>query len=132
ITMIGALLSLLLPTVAAVASPTPFDGDPRTAGKVTVRAHDISVSALLADIETRTGARFIADSTVADDRVTLYAHDRPLADTLQALAAFFRFAWKRYPALDGAPVYTLSQTDAARNEEAAIQQAQVDRAAARI
>src|SRR5207244_2061829 len=43
----------------------------------------------------QTGVRFFAEGSVADDRVTVYAHDRPLSETLQAVAGLFHDEWRR-------------------------------------
>ncbi len=75
--------------------PAPFAGDARMAARRTLQLRDQSIRDLLADLNLATGVRFFAHSTVADDRVTLLAHSRPLAETLAAVSSFFGFEWKR-------------------------------------
>jgi hypothetical protein len=94
----------------------PFAADARMKARLTLRLRDTPLRDFLADLETQTGVRFFADSSVEDDRISLYAHDRPLAETLRAAAAFLRFEWKR----EGKPddyAYSLYQTEAARRQE---------------
>jgi len=98
--------TFLLPIAAAIAAwipshvapnrlPAPFAGDSRMAGRRTLQLRDQSIRDLLADLNLATGVRFFAHSTVADDRVTLIASDRPLAESLSAVSSFFGFEWKR-------------------------------------
>jgi len=96
--------------------------------KRTLRLHDVSIRDFLADLNLQTGIRFFADRSVAEDRLTLFAHDRPLAETLRAVAAFFRFEWRR----NGLPDdygYTLRQSDAARKREETILTTRAEEAA---
>src|SRR5688500_4116723 len=80
---------------AANLLPAPFAGDARMAAKRTLKLKDQSIRDFLADLNLATGVRFFAHPTVADDRLTLLAHQRPLAESLSAVSSFFGFEWKR-------------------------------------
>jgi hypothetical protein len=96
ICILGCLCAILGgQTSVRASSPDPFAGDERMAAKRTIRVHDKPMPDFLADLNLQTGIRFFADKSVADDKVTVYAHDRPLGDTLRVIAAFFKFEWKR-------------------------------------
>jgi hypothetical protein len=114
------LAALLLIPSAVYGQYTAFDpfaGDERMSARRTIRAHDTALTKLLADLSEQTGVRLRADPSVAGDRVNLFAHDRPLDETLRAVAAFFRFDWR--PDADG---YTLYQSaESLREEEAALE-----------
>lgn len=114
--MAAALVALGSGTRTALAAADPFAGDSRAAGRRTIRLHDRSIRDVLADLNLQTGIRFFADPAVAEDRITLIAHDRPLGESLRAVAEFLRFEWKR----DGAAPdfgYTLRLSEAAHAEE---------------
>lgn len=106
----------------------PFAEDARMQAKRTLRFQDTPLRDFLADLNIQTGIRFFADRTVAEDRLTLFARERPLAETLRVVAAFFRFEWRR-DGTRGDYSYTLRQGDAARRQEAKERQIGTDRAA---
>lgn len=122
-----AIALLVLPCAAlgardkSLPATDPLLGDSRLETKRSVHAVNATMRDLLADLNIQTGIRFFADRAVADDRVTLIAHDRPLAETMRAIADLFQFAWKREGA-SGDYGYTLWQTEASR----AAEQAEVD------
>jgi hypothetical protein len=117
---IGSILLgfLLLQSNTAACSYIAFEEDVRLQVKCSLRLNGVSIRDALAQLERDTGIRFFADSTVIDERITLYTHHRPLAEIMSAMADFFHFAWKQ----EGKPghyTYTLYQTEAARKQEAA-------------
>jgi hypothetical protein len=63
--------------------------------KRTLKLRDVSIRDLLADLNLATGIRFFAHPSVADDRVTLLAHERRLSDSLTAVGSFLGFQWRR-------------------------------------
>src|SRR5437899_910352 len=104
---------------AATIAGDPFAGDGRFAIRRTLRFRDRTVRDLLADLNLQTGIRFFADSEVADDRVNLFTHSRPLSESLRELAGFLRFEWQRAGV---APDYgyTLHISAEARAEDARV------------
>ena len=90
-----AVLTFRTGAGAESAAPTAFTGDARMVVKRTLKLQDQPIRDFLADLNLATGIRFFAHPSVADDRVTLLAHDRPLADALTAVGSFFGFQWKR-------------------------------------
>lgn len=111
------LLAFLLVEGNATARASVFLAeDARLQVKRTLRLDGASIRDMLAHLERDTGIGFFADSTVVDDRVTLYVRNRPVAEIMSAVADFFHFEWKR----EGKPgnyAYTLFQTEAAREQE---------------
>src|SRR5439155_13089817 len=77
-------------SAARGAASDPFAGDTRVSAKHSLRFQNTVMRDLLADLHEQTGIAFFADNSVADDRVTVLTHDRPLADTLRAIAGFHR------------------------------------------
>src|SRR5207253_1666896 len=57
-----------------------------------------------------------SDRNVAEDKITLFAHGRPLSTTLKAVARFFNFTWRR-TGEPGSYTYTLFQSAAQRRAE---------------
>jgi hypothetical protein len=108
-----------------------FTGDQRFAAKQTVKASAVTLSELLADLSAKTGIKLAAGTRVADDKVVLYAHDRPLNVTLNALAKFFGFTWER-EGPEGSPAYRLTQTFAQMRAEEEELKAEEYRAADQI
>src|SRR5947208_2552434 len=131
--LLSLFLSLCSPSCRAqTANPSdPFAGDSRLEAKGTIRAVGISFPDFLADLSAKTGIRFTLDRNVSEDKITLFAHDRPLATTLKAVARFFNFTWRR-SGEPGSYTYTLFQSAAQRRaEEREIEEA-FTRAADRI
>jgi hypothetical protein len=114
------ILSLLLCSVGSTAQPPlaadPFDGDSRLQSKRTLRFVDSSMRDFLADLTQQTGIAFFTDPSVAEDRLNLFVFERPLAETLRAIAAFFQFEWARTGA-GGQAGYTLRQNAAMQQRE---------------
>lgn len=94
----------------------PFAGDSRAQSRRTVRVKNTSLRDLLAELNVQTGIRFFADNAIAEDRVTLYAHDRTLSDTLRVLASFYQLEWQR-DGKAGDYAYTLRLTPESRQQE---------------
>lgn len=114
------ILPLLLWGVGAFAqTPSladPFVGDSRLQAKRTLRFVDATMQDFLADLTQQTGVAFFTDPSVAEDRLNLFVFDRPLADTLRAVAAFFQFEWVRTGS-GGQAGYTLRQNVAIQRRE---------------
>src|SRR5258706_1878095 len=109
------------------AAPDPFAGDERMAAKRTIRIHDMPMPDFLADLNLQTGIRLFAEKPVANDKITLFALDRPLSDTLRSVAGFFKFEWRRDGAakdygytLAQSPEYVAAQDKARRDRTAAV------------
>src|SRR5206468_790411 len=111
--------------------PDPFTDDSRLEVKQTIRAVGISFPDFLAELSAKTGIRFTADRNVAEDKITLFAHDRLLSTTLRAVARFFNFSWRREGEA-GAYSYVLYQGVAQRKAEEREIDEQLLRAADRI
>ena len=114
---ISLLLFLLVIPVRA-RETDPLHDDTRLLRKLTIQARGIPLKELLESLSAEAGIRLVAGPRVADDKVVLLAHDRPLVDSLRLIARFFNFTWVRSGEADGAG-YTLTQTPRqARQEEA--------------
>lgn len=72
-----------------------FRGDERLAGCRTIKMHDAPVTDLLADLGMQTSIRFFVDEAISQDRISLYAYNRPLSAILQALAHCCNYEWRR-------------------------------------
>lgn len=122
------ILSLLLWGVGASAqtpSPVdPFAGDSRLKAKRTLRFVDTPVQDFLADLTQQTGIAFFTDPSVAEDRLNLFVFNRPLAETLRAVATFFQFEWVRTGS-GGQAGYTLRQNVAMQRREEEIRSANI-------
>src|SRR5947209_4692521 len=94
-TLFTATLCALLCVLAAgapaqpvqPAAPDPLSGDARLQARRSVRELSVSLRDFLADLNEQTGISFFADPSVADEKITLIAHDRPLADVLRTVSA---------------------------------------------
>jgi hypothetical protein len=95
----GALIGLLFASATpALARPTandPLAGDARLSAKRSIRELSLPVRDVLADLNEQTGIAFFADPAVADDKITVIAHDRPVAETLRGISTFLRCEWTR-------------------------------------
>ena len=87
-------LGLLRIPVAAQESD-PFAGDARLLKKHTIKAAGIPLKELLEQLTKETGISLTAGPRVAEDKIVLFANDRPLADSLTAISRFFNFYWGR-------------------------------------
>jgi hypothetical protein len=123
-TLSGALVGLFCSFATAhVSAAEPADdpllGDTRLAAKCSMRELSVPVRDLLADLNERTGIAFFADSAVADDKITVITHDRPVADTLRGISTLTRYEWAR-SGKPGAFGYTLrvGEAEAARRARA--------------
>lgn len=117
---LSLILLLLLCSVCADAqtpsTADPFTGDSRLQVKRTLRFVDTPVQDFLADLTQQTGVAFYTDPSVAEDRLNLFVFDRPLAETLRAVASFFQFEWVRSGSGNQAG-YTLRQNIAMQRRE---------------
>ena len=87
----------------------PFAADERLLKKYTIRAAGIPLKEVLDDLTKQTGIQLVAGPRVAEDKVVLFAHERPLVDSLRLIARFFNFYWGR-SGEPGGFSYTLSQS----------------------
>jgi hypothetical protein len=131
---ISLCLAVLSVMQASAQSRPPTDilaEDSRLQAKQTVRVVGLTMRDLTAELTRQTGVKFTASPKVAEDKAVLIVRDRPLADTLLALARFFRFTWLR-DGQPGAYAYTLTQTIAQQQAEAREIDEQFQRAADQI
>lgn len=116
---LGLILSIVWSAILQAQtspSPDPFSDDMRFAMKHSLRFQNASLRDFLADLNEQTGITFYADPTVKDDKITLITHDRPLVETLKAIARFYHWEWRR-SGTKGKYGYTLLQLPEARREE---------------
>ena len=83
--------------------------DARLVRAVALRRKGVSFADLCEALTSETGIRFTANRRVADDKVTLFCHPRPLRDIMRLIALHFGFAWVR-KGEEGAYEYELTQT----------------------
>ncbi len=103
------IFALCIATSCFAQETDPFAGDTRLLKKHTIKAAGIPLKELLEDLTKQTEIQFTAGHRVAEDKVVLFAHDRPLADSLRIIAKFFNFYWGR-SGNPGGYSYLLSQS----------------------
>ncbi len=79
----------------ALAQTNPFAGDVRLQKQRTITASGRTLNDLMADIGRETAIRFFVAASHREDKVIVYAHNRTLADTLNAIANLYGLEWKR-------------------------------------
>ena len=121
-------LLLFLPARCPAQETDPFAGDRRLLKKHTIKAAGIPLKELLEQLTKETGIQLGTTSRVAEDKVVLYAHDRPLVDSLTAISRFFNFYWGRNGNA-GSYSYLLSQSLRQKQAEEGEIEAQYVRAA---
>jgi len=108
-----------------------FATDERLYKKHTIKAAGIPLKELLEQLTKDTGVELTAGPSVAEDKVILFALERPLADSLRVIARFFNFNWTR-AGRPGSFTYTLSQNRRQRRAEQAEIDSEFSRAADQI
>jgi|GEM_PF-2586740 hypothetical protein len=95
--IIRGLNACLAETTAnrSTISINPFQGDVRMEAPTSFAFHDKSMLDFLADLEETSGIEFFPDKSVTEVHFTLIAHNLPLGQILQSIAAFFHFTWER-------------------------------------
>ena len=83
--------------------------DARLVRKVSVQAKGISFFDLCTRLRAESGVRVTANRCVADDKITLYCHPRPLRDLMRHISRHFGFTWVR-KGEEGSYEYELTQT----------------------
>jgi hypothetical protein len=83
--------------------------DARLVRKVSVQAKGISFFDLCERLRRESGVRVTANRCVADDKITLYCHPRPLRDLMRQISRHFGFTWIR-KGDEGNYEYELTQT----------------------
>lgn len=129
---VAALLALQPRTCRAENPANPFEGDARFTAKYSFRFANRPVRDVLADVNQQTGIRLFSEQGVGDNRLSLTVHDRPLADTLQAVAHFYRWTWRRdapKPGVKQQAGYTLLQTSESRKSDEEYVQSRLNRLA---
>ena len=97
------------PEAAKLEVTTDFKDDARLTARVSLACKNVAFSELCRRLQAATGVSFTAGSLVADDNITLFCHERPVAEILPAIARLFNFTWRR----EGEPAaarYELTQT----------------------
>lgn len=128
-------LTVALGLVGALptAAQSPWENDPRLDRRVQVEAEGIPLGELLAQLSEKTGIALSTRGGVADEKVIVFARDRPLRGLLADLAALFNYTWERKRQPGGAPArYELFQSAAARNQEVALVRQTLARLQARL
>lgn len=119
--LLAAVLGVSAPGGLAETPASPFEDDARLMSRRSFAFRNLPVRDVLAEMDRQTGIRFFSDPVVADNRLSLTVHDRPLADTLNAIAKFYQWEWRRDAVKRGqksAAGYTLLETSEARSAEA--------------
>lgn len=99
------------------AGNSTFAGDPRLAVKKSVHSLTVPVRDLLATLSRQSGVDFFADDSVADEPVTVIAHDVPLSETLLSVSRLLGYVWNRTGSGSSAS-YTLRMSEQTRKQEA--------------
>ncbi len=119
--IVPLLLGIATSSAAPCQTPARLEADARMAAKYSFHFRNLPVRDVLADMNQQTGIRFFSDAGVADNRLSLTVHDRPLAETLTAIAVFYQWQWRRDDPKAGAAKaragYTLLQKEEARRRE---------------
>lgn len=115
--VLSILATLLLAGMGA-AAPTPriLEPEERLAKQIDVAAKAEPLVDLVDRIARETGAPLEVSQDVADERVVLFAHDRPAREVLTRVAEHFDYQWTRQTRR-GAPRLVLIQDLAARKRE---------------
>lgn len=122
------LFGMAAQTLGSVgARGNPFAGDVRLEASLSLSFREKTFPDFLADISEQTGIRFFTDTSVQNDRVTIFMHERPLGECLLAVARLYGFEWRRLEQTNP-PAYLIAQPQSAREEE----QAERERAASRL
>ncbi len=117
------------------AQTTPndvFGAEARFKQSLSVRAEGIPVRDLLARIAAKTGVALRADGDVGDDKIIAFCPARPLADTLQDVAALFNDEWQPSPLPNGQMRWLLIRRLSARHYEDALEQTVSNRQRAQL
>jgi hypothetical protein len=113
------LLAGLTGPAAAGPAPRVLEQEERLTKRIDVAAKAEALADLVGRIARETGAPLEAAEEVADERVVLFAHDRPAREVLAHVAEHFDYQWTRQTR-KGAPRLVLIQDLAARKREAAL------------
>src|ERR1051325_6050418 len=109
--------ALLAQLAAREVGKVPLPADPRLDRKVIVSTEGIPVGELLTLISAKTGVDLNADPVVAEDDVIVYGPSRPLRGVLEDLAVLFNNVWTTSRNANGISVYSLTRTQATREEK---------------
>lgn len=111
------LLVHALPGGAAVGDPVDPQADARLAKAHTFFFPPTPLGELLQKVSQQTGVSLRAERSVAQHRVILVAHDKPLHETLNKLAEAFGYTWRRVEKKDSPPEYMLYQPAQAMSQQ---------------
>ncbi len=86
-----------IPPAVSLPAPAAFDyaEDARLVQKISLQCKSVSFSELCRRMQAATGIAFTASPLTADDNITLFCHERPLADILPQIERLFSFTWQR-------------------------------------
>ena len=107
------------PHQTSITDPINASLDSRLSQKFTFGVKNLPFTDFCKQLGAKSEVSFAADQYVADDKITLFCTDRPIADILQQIAILFDFTWER---TGSAPAYRylLTQSREARLKEAAL------------
>jgi anti-sigma factor RsiW len=83
--------------------------DTRLVRRVSMQAKGISFFDLCERLRRESGVRVTANRSVADDKITIFCHPRPLRDLMRQISRHFGFNWVR-KGEEGSYEYELTQT----------------------
>jgi hypothetical protein len=86
---------IALTLLAAFRQSGPLAGEPKLVTPITVRSEAKTLESLLTDVGEATGVKLSASNAIKQDRIVLYAEQRPAAETLQTIADHFGWTWQR-------------------------------------
>ncbi len=119
-----ALATLLTGAPAALSAPpsaltSVLAGEPRLEKLVTLRLREDPLVDLLEQVGRETGVALAATSDTADERVILFARERPAREVLARVAEHFDYTWV-VESRGGKRTLVLAQSVAAKRREAAL------------
>jgi hypothetical protein len=128
--LISRLVAALLPvafyaiSAGAETAQKPADlldaaHDSRLATRITLRAPSKTVSAVLAELQRLSGVSLIADASVAEDRLIVFARNQRLDALLKHVALLHGWTWERLPNMPAElPAYRLYKPRSTVSREA--------------
>lgn len=117
---IGLLLALFLAGRASAAPPAnPLEQEERLARPIVISVKEQPLVDVVARVGKETGVALAASEEVADERVTLFARQRPARELLTHIAQHLDYSWVRQMRR-GVKTLVLIQDLAARRREEAL------------
>jgi hypothetical protein len=128
----GLVLLCSLPAASQDTPKDPFRGDSRLLQKVAVRAEGLSLDDLFILLSRKTGIELSASRDTGEEKVLLFGPARPLRELLADLAALLNDRWERKTTTGGGTRYVLARDLRARQYEARLVHATVERLMAKL